>query len=290
MEAFIQYDFLRNAVITGVLIGFTAPVLGVFIVVRRLALITDALSHITLTGIAFHLFLSQTLSILTGLSPVYMGMVFAAAGSLLIEKLRLVYTAYQELAVPIILSSAIGLGVIFISLADGFNQDLFQYLFGSIIAVSRDDLAAVAGITAFVAVVLILFYNQLLFIAFDENQARVSGIPVKSMNLLFIIMTALVIATSMQLVGILLVSSLMTLPVAAALQVAKSFRQMFMYSVIVGESAVISGMISAFYLDVSSGGMIVLAALFLLFSAMMYRRASGRPVYHPGRQKETAAE
>ncbi|MFD2704171.1 metal ABC transporter permease [Salibacterium lacus] len=290
MEVFIQYDFLRYALIAGILIGFTAPVLGVLIVVRRLALLTDALSHITLTGIAFHLFLSQTLSILTGISPVYMGMVFAAFGSILVEKLRTAYTAYQELAVPIILSSAIGLGVIFISLADGFNQDLFSYLFGSIIAVSKGDLGAVTGITIFVTIVLILFYKQFLFIAFDENQARVSGIPVKSMNLLFIIMTALVIATSMQLVGILLVSSLMTLPVAAALQVAESFRQMFVYSVIVGEAAVLSGMVSAFYLDVSSGGMIVLAALVLLFVSMMYRKASGRAVFHPGRQKEAAVE
>ncbi|MGY4690322.1 metal ABC transporter permease [Salibacterium sp. K-3] len=290
MEAFFTYDFLQNAFFTGILIGFAAPVLGVFIVVRRLALITDALSHITLTGIAFHLFLAQSVSVLQGLNPIYMGMGFAVGGSLLIEKLRSVYSAYQELAVPVILSTGIGLGVIFISLADGFNQDLFQYLFGSIIAVTREDLAAVAGITVLVAAVLALFYRQLLFIAFDENQARVSGIPVKGMNVLFIILTALVIATSMRLVGILLVSSLMTLPVAAALQLAKSFRQMFLFSVIAGETAVFAGMISAFYLDVSSGGMIVMAALVLLVLSMTYRKAAGRPLRYPGSERETAVE
>lgn len=264
MNEFFTYEFLQNAFFTGIMIGFLAPILGVFIVVRRLALITDALSHVTLTGIAFHLLLAQTFTFMQLMSPLYMGMTFAVAGSLLMEKLRNVYTAFKELAIPIILSIGIGLGVVFISLADGFNNDLFNYLFGSIITVTREDLSVISIVTVVVTGLLILFYKELLFLSFDEEQASVSGIPGKWINILFIIMTALVIASSMRIVGILLVSSLMTLPAASAIQLSKSFKQMFLYSIIIGEFSVITGIISAFYLDISPGGVIVLVALSIL--------------------------
>ncbi|RSL30917.1 metal ABC transporter permease [Salibacterium salarium] len=278
MDDFLTYDFLQNAFLTGIMIGFLAPVLGVFIVVRRLALITDALSHVTLTGIAFHLLLAQSYTSLQAVNPLYMGMVFSTGASLLMEKLRHVYTAYRELAIPIILSTGIGLGVVFISLADGFNNDLFNYLFGSIIAVTREDLWAVTIITIIVSGLLLLFYKELLFLSFDEEQALVSGIPGKLINLLFVVMTAIVIASSMRIVGILLVSSLMTLPVASAIQLSKSFKQMFVYSVIIGEVSVITGLFSAFYLDVSPGGTIVMIALSILLVVLACKKMKRTPV------------
>nr|WP_252314829.1 metal ABC transporter permease [Sinobaca sp. H24] len=274
-DLFFHYEFLRNAFFAGIIIGFLAPVLGVFIVVRRMALVTDALSHITLTGIAFHLLLSQSVVFLQALNPLYMGMAFSVGGSILMEKLRHVYKHYQEIAVPIILSSGIGLGVVFISLADGFNNDLFNYLFGSVLAVTSADLTAITAVLVAVTVLLLLFYKELLFLAFDEEQARVSGIPYKWLNFLFIIMTALVIASSMRIVGILLVSALVTLPVAAAIQLSKSFKQMFIYSIIIGEISVISGLVSAFYLNVAPGGMIVLIALSILLLVIASRKAAG---------------
>lgn len=139
LEALFQYEFLRNAFIVGIFIGFIAPLLGVFVVVRRLSLIADALSHVTLAGIAASLLLQKKWLTTATLNPIYIGMAFSVAGSLFIEKLRTVYKHYQELAIPIILSGGIGLSVIFISLADGFNTDLFSYLFGSVSAVSRVD-------------------------------------------------------------------------------------------------------------------------------------------------------
>ncbi|MFZ4452013.1 metal ABC transporter permease [Salibacterium aidingense] len=277
ISAFLNYDFLQHALWTGVMVGFLAPVIGVFIVVRRLALITDALSHITLTGIAFHLLLAQTYTFLQLYNPLYMGMGFAVVSSLLIEKLRRLYTAYQELSVPIMLSTGIGLGVVFISLADGFNNDLFQYLFGSIIAVTEEDFLAISAVTVIVTGLLLLFYKELMFLSFDEEQAKVNGIAGRSINTMFIIMTALVIASSMKVVGILLVSSLMTLPVAAAVQLSKSFKQMFFYAVMIGECSVITGMLTAFYLDVSSGGMIVMTSLFILLIVLGFRKAAGMP-------------
>ncbi|GAE33429.1 metal ABC transporter permease [Halalkalibacter akibai] len=264
LDAFFRYEFLQNAFYTGVLIGLLAPTLGVFLVVRRLSLIADALSHITLSGIAASLLLGKYIVFFQTLNPLYMGLIFSVGGSLLIEQLRSVYKFYKEIAIPIILSGGIGIGVVFISLADGFNNDLFHYLFGSVMAVSKSDLWTISTITVIVLGVLILLYKELFFLSFDEEQAVVSGINRRLINFIFIVMVALVIASSMRVVGILLVSSLMTLPVAASMRVAVGFKQMFIYSIIFGEIAVIGGLISAFYFDLAPGGMIVMIAVLIL--------------------------
>ncbi|WP_332690995.1 metal ABC transporter permease [Halalkalibacter lacteus] len=272
LDAFFRYEFLQNAFYTGLLIGLLAPMLGVFLVVRRLALIADALSHITLSGIAASLLLSKHVVFFQGLNPLYIGLVFSVGGSLLIEQLRNAYKYYKEIAIPIILSGGIGLGVVFISLADGFNNDLFNYLFGSVIAVSRSDLWTISIITVLVVTVIFLFYKELFFLSFDEEQALVSGINRKLINFIFIIMVALVIAASMRVVGILLVSSLMTLPVAAAMRLAKGFKQMFLYSILFGEIAVIAGLIFAFHLDLAPGGMIVMIAVLILLVVILFEK------------------
>ncbi|WP_240376631.1 metal ABC transporter permease [Bacillus piscicola] len=264
LAVFLQYSFLRYALIIGLLVGFLAPVLGVFIVMRRQALITDALSHITLTGIAFHLLMAQSLTVLQPVNPVYMGMGFSVTGSLLLERLRHVYASYKELAVPIILSSGIGFGVVFLSLADEFGSDLFRYLFGSIIAVTSQDALVVSLIAVIVILFIIFFYKELFFLSFDEEQAKINGIPTKTINFLFTVIAALVIASSIRIVGILLVSSLMILPVAASVRLSKSFKQMFVYAFLFGELSVAVGLLTAFYFDVAPGGMIALTALLIL--------------------------
>src|SRR5699024_3871838 len=132
---FLEFDFLRHTFLTGLLIGLIAPLLGAFIVVRRLSLLADALSHVTLAGIAIGLFMEKKFHV-TIIMPFFGVMIFSVIGSILIEKLRNVYKTYQEIAIPIILSGGVGLSVMFISLADGFNSELFNYLFGSVSAVS----------------------------------------------------------------------------------------------------------------------------------------------------------
>ncbi|MGG3923144.1 metal ABC transporter permease, partial [Geobacillus thermodenitrificans] len=211
-EAIWQYEFLRNAFLAGILTGFAAPLLGVFIVVRRLSLIADALSHVALAGIAAGLLIGKSVSTAAGWNPLYIGMGFSVAGSLLIEKLRAVYRHYEELAIPIILSAGIGLSVILISIANGFNADLFSYLFGSVSAVSSDDVWAVFVVAVIAAAIIFVFYKELFLLSFDEEYARVSGVRAKFIHFLFIVLVALVIASSMRIVGVLLVSSLMTLP------------------------------------------------------------------------------
>ncbi|HLR71026.1 MAG TPA: metal ABC transporter permease [Pseudogracilibacillus sp.] len=262
----IQFDFLRHTFLTGLLIGIIAPLLGTFLVVRRLSLLADALSHVTLAGIAFGLFIEKQL--ILPLSPLYSGMGFSVVGAILIEKLRSVYTAYQEIGIPIILSGGVGLSVIFISLANGFNTDLFNYLFGSVSAVSRNDFLSILGISIFIIVIIIIFYKELLTLSFDEEHATVSGIHSNRIHFLFIVLTALVIAVSIRIVGVLLVSALMTLPVASAMRIAVSFKQLIFFSILFAEIAVIVGLISGYYLSIPPGGTIVMVAIIILMISL----------------------
>lgn len=272
---FFEYDFLRYTLLTGILIGIIAPLLGTFIVVQRLSLIADALSHVTLAGIAFGLMMEKLLMIT--LSPLYSGILFSVIGSVLIEKLRNVYKSYQELAIPIILSTGVGLSVIFISIANGFNTDLFGYLFGSVSAVSRADFILIFIIFAFVVGIVTLFYKELFTLSFDEEHATISGIHTKWIHLLFIVLTALVIAASIRIVGVLLVSALMTLPVAAAMRIAKGFKQMMFLSILFGELSVIIGIISGYHLSIPPGGTIVMVAVTILLLTIGIKRSKKSP-------------
>ena len=272
IEALLNYEFLQNAFASGIIIGFIAPLLGVFIVVRRLSLIADALSHVTLAGIAGSLYLSQSFAFLAILNPLYLGIVAAVTGSVLIERLRRLYKHYEELAIPIIMSAGIGFSAIFISLANGFSSDLFGYLFGSVSAVSRQDLWIVMVIAIIVIAFLLLFFKELFLLSFDEEYAKASGLPAKWVHLLFMIVTALVIAASMRIVGILLVSSLMTLPVAASMRLAKSFKQAILYAVVFGEAAVILGLVIAFYLNIAPGGTIVVTSILILLLVLVGKK------------------
>jgi zinc transport system permease protein len=267
-----HYEFLQHAFLAGIMVGLLAPLLGVFVVVRRLSLIADALSHVTLAGIAASLLLEKSFALFNGFNPLYLGMVFSVGGSLFIEKLRGVYKHYQELAIPIILSSGIGLGVIFISLANGFNTDLFSYLFGSVTAVSPTDLWVILIISIFVIALVISLYKELFLLSFDEEHAKASGIAASSIHFCFIVMVALVIAASMRIVGILLVSSLMTLPVAASIRIAKGFKQTIFLSILFGEISVFGGLSTAYYLNLAPGGSIVMIAVLILILAILSKK------------------
>lgn len=272
----MHYSFLQYALWTGILVGLIAPLLGVFIVIRKQSLIADALSHITLAGISFSLLLSKKYGFASGWNPLYLGIGFSIIGSLLIEKLRTVYKHFQELAIPIIMSAGIGLSAIFLSIAGGFNTDLFSYLFGSLSAVSKSDFMTIAWISIFVIICIILLYKELFLISFDEEYAQATGIPAKFVHFIFVVMVALVIAATMRVVGILLVSSLITLPVAASIRIAKGFKQTIILSIIFGEIAVISGIFLAYIFNIAPGGMIVINATIILMLAAIYKRLKNR--------------
>ena len=271
----LSYEFLQNAFLSGLIIGVIAPLLGLFIVVRRLSLIADALSHVALAGIAGSLYLSQQVLFFAALNPVYLGIASAVGGSLLIEKLRGAYRHYEELAIPVILSAGIGIGAIFISLSKGFGSDLIGYLFGSVSAVSRQDLFVVIIIAIIVIAYIRFFYKELFALSFDGEYAKVSGINSRYIQMVFMIIVALVIGASMRIVGILLVSSLITIPVAAAIQLAKSFKGAMIYSIIFGELAVIIGLVSAYHLDIAPGGTIVITSIVILLVVLAWKKIQG---------------
>jgi len=273
----LQFEFLRHTFLTGILIGFIAPLLGTFLVVRRLALLADALSHVTLAGIAFGLFIEKQIR-LPVLSPFYGGLGASVIGAILIEKLRSVYTAYQEIGIPIILSAGVGISVILISLANGFNTDLFNYLFGSVSAVSRNDFYTIIVITIVVITIVTLFYKELLTLSFDEEHAIVSGIHAKRVHFLFIVLTALVIAASIRIVGVLLVSALMTLPVASAMRIAVSFKQLLFFSILFAQISVIVGLVTGYHLNIPPGGTIVVTAIILLLISLMIKQLKRKRV------------
>ncbi|MGD8192515.1 metal ABC transporter permease [Brevibacillus ginsengisoli] len=259
-----NYEFLRYALFSGILIGLICPILGTFLVVRRLSMMADGLSHVTLSGVAAGLLLSKKVALFSNVNPLYFGMLFSVIGSLFIERLRKVFKAYQDLAIPIILSTGLGLFTVLISIAKGFNADLYSYLFGKIVTVTKDDLLALIGVAFVVMATFFLIYKELFAVSFDEEFARVSGVARKAINLWFMILVALTIAASMRIVGVLLISALITLPVAASLQIARSFRQAILYAVLFAETAVLSGLYFAYLWDWASGGTIVLMAVFIL--------------------------
>lgn len=270
LESLLRYEFLQNSFLTGIIIGVIAPLLGVFLVFRKQALIADALSHVTLAGISGGILLSSWLPFFAGFNPLYGGLLFSIGGALLIEKLRTFYKHYEELAIPIIMSFGVGLAVVLISLASGTNVDMFiGYLFGSISAVSREDLYVVIGISILVLIIIFSIFKELFTLSFDEEYGKAQGLPAKKIHFAFIITVALTIAISMRIVGILLVSSLMTLPVAASIRIAKSFKQSVIYAVLFGEISVIGGLVIAFYLNLAPGGTIVMLAVFILFIAIL---------------------
>lgn len=259
-----QYDFLRYTLFSGILIGLICPILGTFLIVRRLSMMADGLSHVTLSGVAAGMLISKKVAFLAAVNPLFFGMLFSVVGSLFIERLRKVYKAYQDLAIPIILSSGLGLFTVLISVADGFNTDLYSYLFGKIVTVSIEDLYALVGVAVVVLGTVLLIYKELFAVSFDEEFARVSGVARRSINLWFMVLVALTIASSMRIVGVLLISALITLPVAASLQIAGSFRQTIFFAILFAETSVLSGLYFAYLLDWASGGTIVLMAVFIL--------------------------
>lgn len=272
IEALLNFDFIRYSLLSGILIGFIAPLIGAFIVVRRLSLIADALSHVTLGGISFGMFILTLSPALAIINPMWFGILYAIVGALLIEKLRTSYSNYQEIAIPIIMSTGIALSAIFISLADGFNQEIVGLLFGSISAVSLSDFLTVVVIAIVVVLFITLFYKELFILSFDEEYSRVVNIP-KWIQFLFIVIVAMVISASMRVVGILLVSALITLPIAIAMRITKGFKQLIILSVIIGEFSVIMGLVLAFYMNISPGGVIVVLLVLLLGLTMLFQKS-----------------
>lgn len=271
-ETLLEFEWMQNAFLAGLIIGFISPLIGVFLVVRRLSLIAEALSHITLSGVAAGMLLQKEVPIFQYVNPVYIGAFFAVVGSLFVEQMRKWYQSYQELAIPVVLAGGIGLGVVLISAANGFNVDVASYLFGSILSVTKEELMMMIVVVGIVLLFFLLFYKEMFALSFDEEHAILSGIPHRMIQWIFTFIVALVIAAAMKVVGILLVSALMTVPVAASLQITKSFKQTLFASVVFAEISVITGLFAAYYLDWASGGTIVTVSVIQLLIVVLIKR------------------
>ncbi|WP_227934960.1 metal ABC transporter permease [Alkalihalobacillus deserti] len=272
MELLTQLTFIERGILAGVIIGFIAPVVGAFLLVRRVSIITESISHITLAGISAGVFIGTLGPWLPTVNPMYMGVVFALIGALVTERLRTIYSHFQELAVPIILSTAIGMSAIFISLARTGYNEWYAYLFGSIVSVTIGDLHFVLITAVFVLLIIALFYKEFISISFDQEFAKVSGIPLKVVNFMFALLIALVISLSMKVVGILLVGALVVIPVATSIQLAKSFKQLVGYGIIFAQIAMLAGLFFSYQFAISTGGMIVLMSLFILIVVLIVKK------------------
>ncbi|MRN53579.1 metal ABC transporter permease [Paenibacillus monticola] len=257
-------DFFQRALAGGLLIGITAPLIGVFLVLRRLSMIGDTLAHVTIAGVA--------LGFLTGFYPLGAGLIFAVAASFGIEKLRKAYKSYAELSIAIIMSGGVALASLFFTLGKGYNADVMSYLFGSIYTLDNTDLIVVGIVTITVVVVVTLFFKEFFLLSFEEDAASVSGLPVKVLNMLITVLTALVISTAIKIVGSLLVSALLTVPVAISLLLARSFKSTVVLSVIIAEIAVVGGLVVAGIWNLAPGATIVLLLIALLILTLVGKK------------------
>ncbi len=262
MLEILTYSFMQRAFLAGIIVAIICPAIGIFLVFRRMSMIGDTLSHVALAGVAG--------GMLGGIYPLYSALGFSVLAAIAIEKLSKEYEQYEELSIAIILSAGIGLATIFISLGNS-NSAIFSYLFGSIGLVSKNDIWIISILGIFILFSILVFYRSLFYIAFDEEAAKLSGIPVKWINLYFTILVAMTIAVSMRIVGVLLVSSLMVIPVAISLQIAKSFKQTFIYSILFGILSVLIGLFVSFYADLAPGGTIVISSILILIVVILIK-------------------
>ena len=264
MLELFSFEFMQRAFAAGILVAVICPLIGTFVVMRRLSMIGDTLSHASLAGIAA--------GMLGGFYPLAGALFFSIAAAIGIEKLRKRFSQYAELSISIVLSASIGLAVVLISLAKSFNADLMSYLFGSIIAVNMTDIYIILALSVIILVSVWLLYKEFFYMSFDEEGAELAGIPVSALNTYFTVLTAMTIVVSMRVVGMLLVSSLMVVPVACSLLVSKSFKNTIFLSVIYALISVIVGLFTSYYFDLAPGGTIVLTSVFLLLVNLALRK------------------
>ncbi|MCK8817400.1 metal ABC transporter permease [Natroniella sulfidigena] len=262
MLEIFSYSFMQRAFIVGNIIAIICPLVGVFLVLKRLSLIGHTLSYVALAGV--------TIGMILGIYPIYTALLFSILAALGIEKLRKDYKDYAELSLAIILAVGLGMATILISLSNN-NAGVFSYLFGSISLVTRQDLFVVIPLGVLIIGIIILLYYGFFFLAFNEEDAKLAGVPVRLLNLLFMILVSITISLSMRVIGSLLVSSLITLPVATSLQVAKSFKQTIFYSVVFSMLALNTGLIGSFYYDLAPGGTIIIASVVYLLGVILYK-------------------
>jgi zinc transport system permease protein len=260
---FLQYAFILRAFQAGIIIAIIAPLIGIFLVLKRYSLIADTLSHVSLAGIAVGLLLK--------INPIFTALATTVLASLGIEKLRSSKKVYGESALSIFLSGSLALAIVLLGLGKNINANLFNYLFGSILTITQNDIFIIAILGVFIFIMIYLNYKALVFSTFDEEVAKTSGIKVKRLNQMLIVLSALTISISIPIVGVLLIASLIVIPTVTALQLKKNFTQTIIFAELFSIFSVIFGIILSFYLNTATGGTIVLLMLAIFLFVFLYK-------------------
>lgn len=263
MEVFTYYFFIR-ALIAGLMVGLMAPMIGIFIVLRRLSMIGDTLAHLSVAGVA--------LGFLLNIYPLGMGLAMTVLAAFAIEKLRKDLKGYAELSLAIMLSAGVALLSVFSTIGRGFNMNVHSYLFGNIVSLNRLDVWMVAAVTCIVVAVVFFFRKELFLVTFDEDVASVNGLPLSTFNVTITVLTALVVSVAIKIVGALLISALITIPIACSLVLGRGFKQTLWLAVGFSEVAMIGGLFLAGWFNLATGGTIVLLLIVLLMLALLMKR------------------
>lgn len=259
-----QYSFIQRAFVAGVFIAIICSILGLFLVLRRLSLIGDGLSHVSFGAIAIGLVL--------GLSPIYIAIPIVVLASLGILLLMNKTKVYGDAAIGIISSLGLSVGIILASVSGGFNIDLLSYLFGNILAISSAEMYLSIVLSIFVLIIVFLFYQDLLSTSFNEEHAKVTGINVKMINSFLVMLTAVTVVLSIRVVGIMLISAFLILPPITALQLAKGFKSALLTSIFISIIGVILGILTSLFFNFPTGATIVLINFVFLLFALLYKK------------------
>ncbi len=257
-----QYSFMQRAFIVGILISVITPCIGVIVVLKRMSMIGDALSHSSLAGV--------TAGLAFGINPIASAVIFSIMSAFGMERIRKSFPRYSEISIAVITSMGVGIA----GILSGFVKNaasLNSFLFGSIVAITDFELFMVIGLSVLVIFVFILLYKELFYTTFDEESAKFSGVPVKSINFVFTLLTAITISISSRAVGTLVISSLIVLPVASAMQITKSYKQTVILSIIFAVFSTISGLYISYYANFKPGGTIVLIGIAILIIVIFYK-------------------
>ncbi|MDQ4050920.1 MAG: metal ABC transporter permease [Thermoproteota archaeon] len=256
----LEAGFIQRALITGIAVAVVCSAVGLFLVLRRHSLFGDALSHMAFGGIAVGLF--------TNIYPIWTAIIVSVLAALGMTKLRQSTKVPPDAAVAVLLSSGLALGIVLVSISGGFSVDLFSFLFGSILLVSPDEVYMILGLSAGIMAILLLFYRKFMYIAFDEEQAKVSGLQVSKLNYLFIVLASITVIASIRLVGILLISSLIVIPNITAMLFGKGFKKTALISGMIGVFAVVAGVLISYEANIATGGTIVLVLVMTFLAAL----------------------
>lgn len=275
-DVLAEFEIIQYALIAGIIVGVLAPLIGTVVVIRRLSFIADTLSHFSLAGVCLGVFLAKLTrgtALAAYISPLWLGIIFSVTGTFLIEKLRSFYKNYKELSMPIVLSLGVALSGIFIAASEGSASNLTNsLLFGSIYTVSRSDLIFILIFTVAVFTFIIIFYQKIILLCFDETYATLSGINIRAMQLTITIVLALFISIFMEIIGVLLISALMIIPVAASILIGDSFKNSTIISIIFSEVSILLGFIVSYDLQLPTGSVIVLFNIIILILVMLFRK------------------